>query len=93
MGVGGIPADAPGEANNFSSTQLQEWTWMEMVAYIKEQEPTRSKGFLALLLGTRTLLGAPGLTTRNKDATSNKRNKGSTLPGPFPLQVGKGRHI
>ena len=30
---------------------------------------TRSKGLLALSLGARTLLGAPGLTTRSKDAT------------------------
>ena len=32
-------------------------------------------GWRPLLLGARTLLGAPGLTTRSKDATSNKGHR------------------
>ena len=41
-----------------------------------------TKGLLASLLGTRTLLGALSLTSRSKDATSNKGHKlDRTFPG------------
>ena len=33
----------------------------------------------ASLLGARTLLGAPGLTTRSKDATRSKHTNGTIL--------------
>ena len=44
-------------------------------------------GLLALLLGARTLLGAPGLTTRSKDATNGApglttRSKDATNGAP-----------
>ena len=48
-------------------------------------------GLLVSLLGARTLLGAPGLTTRNKDATSSKKlvgqgGGGTWLPSIHPPQ-------
>ena len=38
-------------------------------------------GLLALLLGTRTLLGAPGIATRSKDATRARPDMGDTING------------
>ena len=48
-------------------------------------ERTLQSGLLALLLGTRTLLGAPGIATRNKDATNGAFSVG------MGLRLGVGR--
>ena len=37
--------------------------------------PQRNSTMATSLLGARTLLGAPGLTTRSKDATRNKGHR------------------
>ena len=56
--------------------QMKEclWTtclWHDDKIYTCTSSLLGAPGLLASLLGTRTLQGAPGLTTRSKDATTN----------------------
>ena len=64
-----VTASESTECCGFFGVASTEDPRMEVISSRLEAIATKSKKLRASLLGARTLLGAPGLTTRSKDAT------------------------